>query len=42
MKEVVNKLTIEFLSQPLILILVIIGTLGLIYSIIYVQNAREF
>ena len=34
MEEAVSKLTIEFLSQPLILIFVIIGSLGLLYSII--------
>lgn len=34
MEEFINKLTIELLSQPLILVLVIIGSLGLIYSII--------
>lgn len=40
MEDAVNKLTIELLSQPLILIFVIIGTLGFIYSI--VKNVRNY
>ncbi len=34
MEEAVNKLVIETVSQPLILIFVVIGSLGLIYSMI--------
>lgn len=40
MEEAVSKLTIEFLSQPLILIFVIIGSLGLLYSII--KNVKYY
>lgn len=40
MEEFVNKLTIGFLSQPLILIFVIIGALGLIYSVI--KNVKYY
>lgn len=40
MEDAVNKLTIEVLSQPLILIFVIIGILGFVYSII--KNVKYY